>query len=554
MRPSALWRHRRPLLRWGLFLLALGSAGAALYAVQAPEPRWQREDGPLAVFNAGLGRIATYRSRPGGGASGPVQLLDAATGEEIGSFLSDVPTFKSHAQSADGRNFAAIVAGQQPDSWCIHGVDLHERREWQADVALGRFKSATFSPNCDFVALHLAQPSGATYVLVETSSGRITTQVHIAEAVDRAEFSRDGSCFLLVDHNTNNIGHIRAINTRTGRASTLDNATLLAAAPDGRSVIADCGADGIWIGEAADGTWRCCLEEAKKSPSLLVQRSEGVFVRYLASWAGRVRLSSRANAARLWSLTGRRLGITTIMVDGDTVSGADNEPTFSPDGRYVLWRGGRQSGEAAFSVHDIKTGRRLWQRTWPTGDLRDPLFTPDSRQLVISAGGRVEMVDAATGVTERTLESPELHGDNLALTADGRTIVVSATVAEEEPSWLWAQVLEWLPDRPDVARMRVRMFDFVTGAAVGEATWEQRNEWWLTDDCRSLITVEQQSADSGVTATVIECWDVPPWTPVRWAVGVPLGLGLTLLSLRYGWLRWCKARAAPAQSASATSA
>jgi hypothetical protein len=539
-------------LRWGLFLLALGSVGAALYAVQAPEPRWQREDGPLTVFNAGLGRIATYRSRPGGGKSGPVQLLDAANGEEIGAFLPDAPPFKAHAQSADGRYFVAIVASQQPDCWCIHGVDLHERREWQADVALGRFNSATFSPNCDFVALDLGRLlDGVTYALVETSSGRITTQVRIAEVVDRVTFSRDASCFLVVYHAANDTNGIRAINTRTGRASTLDNASLLAVAPDGRSVIAACGEDGIWIGEVADGTWRCCLEEAK-GPAPLFARSEDLIA---LQWSGtlRVRLSSRTNVTRLWSIRGRRLG-ATINVSGDTISVAENGPTFSPDGRYTLWRDGRQSGEAAFAVHDIKTGRRLWQRTWPTGDLRDPLFTPDSHQLVVSAGGRVEFVDAASGVTERTLESPELHGDNLALTADARTLVVSGTVAEEEPSWLWAHLLEWLPDRPDVARMRVRVFDFETGAATGEVTWEQRNDWWLTDDCRSLITVEQQSDESGVMATVIECWDVPPWTPVRWAVGVPLGLGLALVSLRYGWQRWRKARTAPAEPASATSA
>jgi hypothetical protein len=541
MRLSTLWQYRRPLLRWGLFLLALGSVGATLYAVQPPEPRWQREDRPLAAFNTGLGRIATYRSGPNGNA-GPVQLLDAASGEELGSFLSDAPVFKSYAQSVDGRYLVAVVKSPQPNTWQIRGADLHELREWQADIPLERFQSATFSPRCDYVALDQPQPKGVSYALVETSSGRIAERVQVAAAVDRTEFSRDGSWFFVTYHDEDGTHHIRAISTHTGRTSTLDNATLLAVAPDGRRVIADCGEDGIWMGDVADGTWRCCLEQAE-SPR--PQKAQALYVQALHSYHVtnlRLNLNQQAKAVRLWNAK-LRLKNTSLWVDWLANDIGIEGPTFSPDGRYVLWRG-RQSGERAFALHEIDTGRRLWQRSWPT-DLHGPLFTPDSRQLVLAGGGRMEVVDAATGVTERTAESPELHGDDLLLSAHGRTLVLSGTVAEEEPSWLWAHVLEWLPEQPDVAMRKACLIHLETGTAVREVTWEQLNDWWLTDDGRSLIAVAQLNDESGVTATVIYGWDVPRNKPLRWALGVPLGLGVTLVSVRQAWRRWRKARGTP---------
>jgi hypothetical protein len=542
MRPSTLWRYRRPLLRCGLFLVALGSVGAALYAVQPPEPRWQREDGLLAVFNTCLGRIATYRGRPNGNA-GPVQLLDASSGAEIGSFLSDAPVFKGHAHSADGRYFVAVAKGPQPDIWQIRGVDLHEQREWQADIPLERFESATFSPRCDYVALNQPQPKGTCYALVETGSGRISARVQIAETEGRAMFSRDGSCFFVAYHDEGGTNYIRAVDTRTGRVTKLDNASLLAVAPDGRSVIADCGEDGVWIGEVADGSWRCCLEEAKRTqPRSTDYVISGGLRRISRNFRYRLSATTRyATAIRTWTKLSVKQGIS-IWADYD----ADGDrTTYSPDGRYVLWRGGRQSAEVAFGLHDTRTGRRLWQRSWPEANLGEPLFTRDSRQLLVSSGGRVEVVDVTSGITDRTIELAGLHGDHVSLSADGRTLVVSATVAEEEPSWLWAHVLEWLPERPDVEMRRACVFDLETGTAVGEVTWEQLNDWWLTDDCRCLITVDQQSDESGVAATVIYGWDVPRNKPLRWALGVPLGLGVALLSLRQGWRRWRKAGAAP---------
>lgn len=122
MRPTILWQHRRPLLRWGVFMLVLAAIGVVLYVMLPPEPRWECVGDPQTVFNVGNGRIATLCQVDGSNV-GPVRLLDAATGSEIARFLSDAPTLRTHGRSDDGRYVVAVVPGQQPNTSRIRGVD-----------------------------------------------------------------------------------------------------------------------------------------------------------------------------------------------------------------------------------------------------------------------------------------------------------------------------------------------------------------------------------------------------------------------------------------------
>ena len=76
------------------------------------------------------------------------------------------------------------------------------------------------------------------------------------------------------------------------------------------------------------------------------------------------------------------------------------------------------------------------------------------------------------------------------------------------------------------------------GEPVGDVTCEETNEWWLTADRRTLVTVYHDSDESGVIGTVICGWDLWPNKPLRWILGVPAALGIALVSLRSGWRRW----------------
>ncbi len=557
MRPSTLWQHRGPLLRWGLFLLALATVGAGLYVTLPPEPRWEVTQGRSGVFMTGGDSITVFPEVEGG-ITGPVRLLDAGTASEVARFLADAPTCPMRAYSDDGRYLVALVNSGQPNTWHVRGIDLPEQREWQAEVRAGRFQPALFSPRCDFVAMRLDEQDDKeqSYAVHDTRSGRRVARVHIPAIADETAFSRDGSAFIVHYHDQDKERHVRAVSTQTGKEATLDGGRSLAVAPAGRCLIADRGDDGIWVGDLADGSWRYCLDgarlpvaEKQRQEDLLLQQHDRLLVHYL----GAVRIhyrTKRGGFAQRWPGLGRRGRRAQVIWDAfsliDRVGTRGDTAMFSPDAQRVLWRTGREKASPQFVCYDPQTGKPLWRRTWPVPPA-DTRFTPDSRYIVVRLvqAGTAEVLDAATGAAVRTIALPELTGHDAALRCDGRTLCTAVALPEPEPSWLEAKIREWLPDRPEPApQMVVRVFDFATGAPLGEALIDETGDWWLTDDHRSLIAVYHDTDDSGaVVETVIQGWDIPPRRPLRWIVGVPMALGIGLLSLRYGWRRWRRWRA-----------
>jgi hypothetical protein len=538
MRPSTLWRHRWPILRWSVFLGFLATLAAGLYVMLPPEPRWQRVDGPRGVFNMGGGKIATLRKAEDGYA-GPLQLLNADTGNDIAEFLCDGPVCGTYARSDDGRFFVVMPKVADAKTQHIRGVDLHERREWRVDRRTP-FELATFSRGCDLVALH----AGKCRFIQKTSNGEIVARVPIPESSTNVEFSRDGA-YLIVGYSGDKTHAIDAVSTRTGKAVTLKDGRLLAVAPDSTCVIANRGDDGVWVGDLADVSWRCRLEGARQSPgtteqvyaaSVLLTGRKSVRLRSLTRRTAKGRLWSNVAASRTITISrGLDWFITSNWDLGLGVTW-----TFSPDARSLLWRERREDRQYAFSMYDLRTGKRRWQRTW-TATPGQPLLTPDSQHVLVpfAEPDRVDVLDAATGATERSIALGGTNGAQPVLSADGRTLSVAMAVPEPEPFWLWAKMLEWLPERAESPPlMNVRVFDFTTGEQIGDLTCEETGEWWLTDDRRTIITVYHESDDDAVTHTVMCGWDLQPSRPLRWIVGSPLAAGIALLSLRAGWRRW----------------
>ncbi len=547
MRPSTLWRHRRPLLRWGLFLVALATVAAGLYVTLPAEPRWEVVSEPRDVFNAGNGRIAAYRA-------GPVQLLDAATGREIAKFLADAATLEMPAHSPDGRYFVGVVRAAQPNPWHIRGVDLHEQREWQVDTPVPPVP-VTFSPDGAYLALRddsADDDKEQYYIVRDAKSGRIVARVRILGSAYTVAFSRDSSAFLLHYLDEDKFAHNCAVSTRTGQAVTLDGGITLAVARNARCIIADRGKEGVWVGDLPAGSWRCRLEQAHAEQ---LTKAQHEFINdEIANRMDRARLRWRGDG-RLWApgAVVRKTGGRSILANGPDRDGAATDcPAFSPDGRWLLWCEMGKAGQVRFALYDVRTGEPRWRRIW-TPHPTQPLFTPDSSRIVVPLPdtGQVEVLDAATGVTERTIALPAALGEAPQFRCDGRTLAVDAMQPEDEPSWLWNRVLEWLPNWPELGpMMSVRIFDVATGDLVGETAVEATSEWWLTDDRRGIIAVYGENDENGPVATVICCWDVPPRKPLRWILGMPLALGVGLVSLRYGWRRW-RRRCTPTAAAQA---
>jgi hypothetical protein len=537
MRLSSLWRNRGPLWRRGAFILVLAAVAIGVYVMLPPEPRWVRVDEPEAVFDAGDGRIGTYRL-VAGEPSGPLQLWDAATGEEAGRFLTHVGKFGIHARSDDGRYFVALlrVKGDQPDRYRISGVDLHERREWHVETSVGPFRSAMFSPGCNFVSLRLpSDEPDDSYAIVETSSGRVVSRVHLPATAEHASFSGDGGCLVLgyqsgdEDEPTN---RIRVISTRTGQTAAFDDARVVTVSPDSRWLIADRGEEGIWVADLAASTWRCRLEGARHWGQWgmdLLHGENVFFAKEMDFTVSRIHTRGTRYQAlvRLWSPTGRR-----IWRFG-TFSG-DN-PTFSPDGRSLLWSVSAEPGQPHWGLYDVETGKLRWQR--PVAG--EPLFTPDSRRIVVarSDAAQVEVISAATGETERTIELTGLSDLQLRLTRDGGALVMTAAPAEEPSPWFWTKIRDWLAPRSDAAPMVIRVYDLDTGLELGRLETDETEDYWLTEDRRSLVTVYLENVDNQTVAATIDCWDLPPRKPLRWVAGAVVAAAVLLPSFRFGWRR-----------------
>ncbi len=262
--------------------------------------------------------------------------------------------------------------------------------------------------------------------------------------------------------------------------------------------------------------------------------------------------TKRTRFGRLGSNRGADFIRTHVRLPIGLVEMPVDRPLFSPDAQWVLWCAAGEPTSPQFVCNDVQTGNLLWRRIWPVIPA-EARFTPDSRHLVVRLpdAAEAEVLDAATGATERTIAMPGLAGQNALLRCDGRTLAAAVTEPEPEPFWLLAKVRAWLPDRPEPApRMVVRFFDFATGEPIGEVMCEDTGEWWLTADRQGLIAVYDETDERGVAQTVIQCWDIPPHRPLRWIVGVPLALGVVFVSLRFGWRRWRRLRrpTAPAQA------
>jgi hypothetical protein len=211
---------------------------------------------------------------------------------------------------------------------------------------------------------------------------------------------------------------------------------------------------------------------------------------------------------------------------------------FSADSRFVLCTASPESGQPQWTLYDVQSAKPLWKRTW-TKNPREPMFTPDSQRLVVVVpdAEHAEVLNVATGETERTILLRDSAGLSARLTRDGRTLVVVVTPPEEEPHWLLAKIEEWLAPRPDAPPTVIRTFALETGEALGELLADEAGDHWLTEDRQSLVTVESENNEQGRVATTIRCWDMPPHKPLRWAFSVPLALGAVLLSLNFGWQR-----------------
>jgi hypothetical protein len=408
MRLGSLWRNR--WLRWGIFVVVLGAIAVGLYRVVPPEPRWTLALEPMGVFNAGERQFATFPLLDGK-ASGPLVLWDAATGCELARFLHGNESFQDRANSEDGRTFVAIAKGDRPGVWRIHNVDLQAHREWHADVKLGPFTSATFSPRCDFVALRQPVSDDEAYhVIVATATGR--TVAEIPADTENLIFARDGSCVIAVYGDEDQKRRMCVVQNATGSTTLIDNAGFLGMSPDARWIIGDRGESGVWLWDRTTSRWQVQLAEGKSPTMYPPVDGTSLDFAILATryYYGGTHVRNRRARDRASGYVVRGLaliGSKRLVYHFDYGENRDDGRKFAPDSKRILSVQSLEDGHTQWTLHDIDTGKPLWKRAWEHQP-ESPQFTPDSRRIVtmVTNAGHAELIDAATGESERSSPSP----------------------------------------------------------------------------------------------------------------------------------------------------
>jgi hypothetical protein len=549
-----LWRFRGVVFRWGLFTLVLTGLGWGLHILLPPEPRWTMEMGSKSFYSLYDTKVTTFETQ-GGLLRGPIQFWDMASGRETGRLATDGAVFYEVGYTKNGRFYVGLVKGNKGQVDGIRWVDVKERREWDIKVRLEKFESAQFSPGCDVAALRQPQPgaSEAAYVIVDTSAGRILDRFQIpvvppanagivpatpdddlnylSTSLREGIFSHDGG-FFAITYKAAGKEHIRLVNTRTGKALVLDDSRLLSLSEDSRTLVAERTGRGGWIWDLALEMWRCRVE-GELAPFITFSPDHRLLACAAHESKKNVPVSffDVQTGKALWQIhcnEGRSLpGMVPVEYE-----------TFSPDSRFFLMTAQPQQWHFQLSLYDVQTKQRLWERTWRDRFANTPLFTPDSRTVIatFSDAGLVEIIDAESGQSKFTIPIPNPIQLDPLLSKDGRTLLVDERPGAQPPSF-WSELRErfFAPAFKDPFIYHV--YDVETGGELGNVRSEWARSWGLTTDRRSLLLLVPHAGLAGFlgqtpnTGATLYCWDIPAAKPLRWVLGVPLGIGLLGLAI-----------------------
>jgi WD40 repeat protein len=234
---------------------------------------------------------------------------------------------------------------------------------------------------------------------------------------------------------------------------------------------------------------------------------------------GRTLATREARELELWDVaSGRRRGILA----------AKGDPLFSPDSRLILVDCG---ADRAISAWDCQSGELAWQ-----SDPADRLvFTPDSRFLMSGRDrvGRIDIVEPMVGLrrTRITLARgvdfasryPPPHYA-ATFSRDGKLVAIRNNMPGTRQSGALQRWLgNWWSSQSGIYVTVVA--ELGSGREVFRLETTDLLHSILADDGKTLVTSHYRDGDK---ESVIHCWDIPaPW---RWEVAaIPAGVGLLVL-------------------------
>jgi hypothetical protein len=558
---SWLRRNRRPLLRWGVFALALAGFGWTLFAWLPPEPRWVVR-GPFAALGLASGGetfgTATRlpadlprRLEPRFGVkrpkSGPAQFWDVETGREVLSVLGDGGPRWTIAFSDDGKRLGAL-ASRSPDLGDeLVSIDLVTRREARTTIEHR-------PESCELTI----SPNGALFRLDYENERQKTTPLFVYDADSlrllkkvpdnrwpHASIADDGSTMLLYS-------------LEQGGNTTLRRITR-----DGEVVTKFKGA-GEWLMVSLDGNMlateppRADADDSEPIDSILLWELE----------TGKPVGSIPVPAFHPRSSSGKPMRITsdskTLIIahgmpgPGDKVGVWDvdaaqwlGEARIEPDRvlYFPMQNAFASLGEKGAAHLDWFRARpfgKRWQRDWPGLELGRVALVPGSDRLAALTIDharrlvRVQLLDLATGGIYFDVSTAVTDYDKWI--ARGARLALNEWHLEKKER---NPILEFVEHRllrvffaslspAEGTPTTTRVFDVEAGTELCRIDLPEADVYDFTPDGRLLFLY--QTAGSSGEAT-LSCYDVPQRRSWAWIVGIPLTVGLSAVSLRAGWRR-----------------
>jgi WD40 repeat protein len=526
------WARRfcnRRVLGWTVFGLVLAGIAWTLETWLPAEPRW-----------AVRGQFASGRILPDGSAFShntdsdlTLVVRDMHSGEPMGTFFKRHGGLLNWSYSPDGGFLAATLNHGR-----VRIAEVHGGEEWPAADCPQPSGYPVFLPDGEHF---LVDSIDGTSRLVHTRTGTVAQPWPARWQFPKLSAAGNYIIFQSPEPNAawKNAVRVHVWNiSRQAAVAEIDNSQYLAMNADETLLFvrqhadAVAGYDRVIVWDMAAGRPRGKMRTVPSNDLTISLSPDGNRAAVVTARPDVVIAENREGKFNidLWDLPA-----IEALAAGHLQFASVRQTAFSPDGRSFALLCGQQ-----LAVFDVATGQQRWAAHDAHPPLAAFLFSADSQVLVEQTTEALQWRDTQTGaILETRFAGGQFVVPPGAAWKRDRLLVYQVPGWGDPrgpETWLRQQLRRWLPASwfgDDELQLGVYVFD----ARSRRVLFEHAGPWLRTamfsDDGRTVLTIHEDAAEH-----LLRAWDVPAHKPLRWVLGVPLGLAALVLVVRGGWRRW----------------